>query len=88
MILLKLITFLSISFGILSAIFWVKSAISRAKPNDALDSEGFQNAVLIDVDGNDVVEMLRKQSRWNKYAAIAASVATLFQAIATFLAIN
>ena len=72
-------------FGVVSAILWIVSAFVRAKANDAPRHDGWGGGSVQDVDGNDVVRTLRKQSKWNSAAAITASIAAIAQVISNSL---
>ena len=73
----------TIVFGILSALCWLVSAFIKAKPNRTPDANGWTQASVGDGNGNDVVETLKKQSKWNSWAAIFASITAISQSIAT-----
>lgn len=77
----SIVIFFGILFGLLSAFLWIKSSTSFVK---AVEHDNYSSADLIDSDGNDVVETLKKQSYWNKLAAAAAAIAAFLQAISGF----
>ncbi|MGH8382591.1 hypothetical protein [Pseudomonas sp.] len=76
----------SLVSGVLSAAFWVKSAVVKAPP-----PPGLENSPDIDswdatiVNGGELYGTLRLQSKWNSRAAIAAAVTVSLQALATLL---
>ena len=80
-----LATSLAVLLGLISAGLWVKSAISNVKPDNQPDTLGWFAASYIDSSGNDIARTLQEQSRWNKWAAITAAIAAIFQAISNYL---
>lgn len=78
----------SLLFGLLSAIFWVVSAIAKAPPPPGY--EGVKNAdtwKATIVDGGELYGTLRLQSKWNSRAAIAAAATVLLQIVVNMLSI-
>lgn len=79
---------LSAAFAILAAVAWITSTIVfvPAPPGVGLGAVLGGNIYDKDRWGRpyDVVETLKKQSRWNQYAAWAAAAAAVFQALAIF----
>lgn len=75
----------SLFFGLLSAIFWVLSAVAKAPPPPDLegkpDGSYWGGNVL---NGGDLFGTLRAQARWNSRAAFAASAAVLLQIASGF----
>jgi hypothetical protein len=71
--------------SLISAVFWAVSSLTYAKPNEVPDANGWSGGSIQDSDGNDVVETLSKQSKWNKRAAFFAAIAALAQTINTYL---
>lgn len=68
--------------AIVSACLWLISAFAKAKSGDRFESDGMGSFALNDTKANsNIHETLRKQSRWNAAAAIAASVAAFAQGI-------
>lgn len=80
-----LLTLLSVISGVLSAICWIVSSVVKAKANGAPSHDGWGGGSVQDSEGNDVVQTLMKQSRWNAIAAIFAAVAAITQAIAIYV---
>jgi hypothetical protein len=80
-----LATVLAILFGLFSAGLWIKSAVSNVKPDNKPDALGWMPASYTDSNGNDIARTLQAQSRWNKWAAITAALAAIFQAISSYL---
>ena len=81
-------TAFEITCGILGALSasvsvycWIKSATAGVKPDLSVGLDGYQGGGYLDPDGNDVAKTMKKQSYWNKWAAIAAAIAASFQAI-------
>ena len=68
-----------------SVFFWIKSATASVKPDTSVGSDGFQGGGYFDSNGNDVANTMQEQSYWNKWAAIAAAIATSFQALLSIL---
>jgi hypothetical protein len=81
----SLFTGLVIIFGVLSAICWIISSLVKVKANGAPTHSGWGGGSVQDSHGNDVVQTLMKQSRWNSIAAIFGAAASISQAIATYL---
>lgn len=79
------LTWTSIICGVLSAIFWFASSIVKVKANGAPSHDGWGGGSVQDENGNDVVQTLSKQSRWNSVAAMLAAVSAITQAISTCL---
>jgi uncharacterized membrane protein len=68
--------------AILAAFLWYKASVVTVKPA----IEGVEGDFMItDNDPNnepyDVIQTGKEQARWNKFAAIAASIGAIFQAI-------
>ena len=81
----SLFTSIAIFFGVLSAICWIISSFVKVKANGAPPHDGWGGGAVQDSHGNDVVQTLIKQSRWNSIAAIFGAVAAINQAIAIYL---
>ncbi len=80
-----LLAFSAIFFGVCSAILWIISAVVKVKANGAPSHDGWGGGSVQDGDGNDIVQTLKRQSKWNSAAAISASVAAITQAISTYM---
>ncbi|CAG1770639.1 hypothetical protein [Geobacter sp.] len=68
--------------AMVAAFLWYKASVVTVKPAE----EGVEGDFMItDEDSNnepyDVIKTGKEQARWNKYAAIAASVAAIFQSV-------
>lgn len=72
---------LSILFGSISAVCWTISAFSKVNANNAPRHDGWGGGSVQDADGNDVVQTLTKQSKWNKWAAIFAALTAISQVV-------
>lgn len=76
----------SLVFGVLSAAFWVVSAVAKAPP-----PPGFENSPDGDFwkahifDGGDLHGTMRLQAKWNSRAAFAAAVAVFLQVVGSIL---
>ena len=75
----------AVAFGVVSAGFWLASAFAKKRPSQLPAEDGFSGGYIADSDGNDVVATLKKQSRWNTWAAIFAALAAVSQAVYTYL---
>jgi hypothetical protein len=69
--------------GVLAALFWFRSATVKVVAQSRTDG-GMQSA-QITVDGADFIATAVQQTRWNKWAAMAAACAAASQAIALML---
>ena len=80
------IQLLSAGAAIVSAGLWAWSFRVGVQASDEPDKLGMVPASITDTKtGNDWHATLRAQSRWNAWAAIAASVAAVLQGIATVM---
>lgn len=71
-------------FAMAAAIFWFMSTIVRVPPNEKADQNGMVSA-SIQADGADVISTARRQNYWNRWGALAASIAALAQGISLLL---
>jgi hypothetical protein len=88
MISLKLgVQWLSAGAALVSACLWLYSAKTSVKPSDRRDKDtGMSPLVVRDTNtGDDVFETMGRQSRWNSYAAVVASLAATLQAVSMLL---
>ena len=77
---------LSAAAAIVSAALWVWSARVSVKADETPDEDGMIPASITDSEtGAGLHATLKEQSRWNAWAALAASVAAVFQGIATLM---
>ena len=80
----KIYSILSITFGLVSALLWIKSALVTVKANGEPSHGGWGGGTVQDGEGNDVVKTLKAQSVWNSYAAFFAALSAIFQIILTY----
>jgi hypothetical protein len=71
-------------FWFLSAMLWFAATCVWRRP-EGKDSEGWEASVITD-GAKDVLGTAERQVKWNRYAAIAATLAALLQGLA--LAVN
>lgn len=77
---------ISAAAAIVSACLWLYSARTKVKPTERRDESGLLAMVMTDTStGEDIHETLRRQSKWNAYAAVVASFAALIQGISMLL---
>ena len=76
---------IAVMSGVLSAVFWIVSAFVKVKADGAPRHDSWGGGSVQDGEGNDIVRTLKRQSKWNSAAAIAASIAAVSQAISTYL---
>lgn len=81
------LTWSAIGFGIVAAGLWFWASTLRVQFDpDAKDQAGMHPAAIVDIDASgfeaDVEKTLRRQSQVNAWAASAAAVAALCQALA------
>jgi hypothetical protein len=71
--------------AIVAAFLWYKASVVTIKPAAEVTDGSWQDFQITDEGSNnepyDVIKTGKEQAKWNKYAAIAASVAAIFQAI-------
>jgi hypothetical protein len=79
------LAFLVVLFGIMSAICWIVSATVKVKAHGAPRHDSWGGGSVQDGEGNDVVQTLKKQSKWNSAAAVFASIAAISQAISSYI---
>ena len=78
------LTVSSATFALVAAFLWYKSSVVRVKPEPSDNDE--QILVVDDEEGeSDFIATTLEQARWSKYAAAAASVSAICQAIALLL---
>ena len=66
--------------GVIAALFWFRSATVKVSAQS-----GTEGGMQITVDGADFIATAVQQTRWNKWAAMAAACAAASQAIALML---
>ena len=72
----------TIGFGFLAAILWLKSTLTKVPANP--DSTDFQITDTGMGRPYDVLETMKRQVVWNRWAALATAVAVLTQAVSMF----
>jgi hypothetical protein len=77
----------SVIFSVLSSLCWWRSS-TVAVPHAHAKGSGtfFDGSVAID--GNDLYNTYREQARWNRNAAVLASLSVLFQAVSLYQTLN
>jgi hypothetical protein len=81
----QITSYTTVICGLISAFCWLTSVYVTAKPNNQPDNDGWTRSAYIDENGNDVARALKRQSKWNMWAAIFASIAAIAQAINNYL---
>lgn len=81
----KLLIILTIIFGFLSSICWLISAHRSRKYSEKINNDGFVDASISISDGNDVIETMKIQAHWNKWAAFFAAITSFLQVLSEFL---
>lgn len=74
---------LTLKFGPISSALWLASALVTHKPQTEPDSDGWYGRSIQDSHGNDVVQILERQSKYNKWAAFFSALTALSQIICT-----
>ncbi len=75
-------TWISVLLGAVSAFCWWRSAVTRVPHFAGADTSGAYADGSFAADGADLVRTIRLQSKWNRWAAIAASGAAIAAAVA------
>ena len=76
------LNWVSIVCGFLAALLWFKSTLTKVPPD--ADSTDFQITETGDGEPYDVLETIKRQVVWNRWAALATALAVLSQALAMF----
>jgi len=80
---------LAVFFGFISAILWIKSSCVKLPYKEKKDRFGLIPSSITDEDEDgtiiDVLETAKEQTKWNKWAALAAGLAAFSQVIATVI---
>ena len=77
------LNWVSIVCGFLAAILWFKSTLVKVPPDS--DSTDFQITETGDGEPYEVLETIKRQVVWNRWAFLATALAVLSQALAMFL---
>lgn len=78
----------SLVFGVMSAAFWVTSAVVKAPPPPGFENSpdgDFYKATI--VNGGELYGTLRLQSKWNSRAAFAAAATVALQVAANLIGV-
>ncbi|WP_288656579.1 hypothetical protein [Pantoea sp. UBA6567] len=70
----------SLTFGVLSAILWIKSATAKIKLGKKIVMVTYEDPAL-NVNLHDFFATARLQSKYNSFAALSAAVTALFQVL-------
>jgi len=70
---------MSAALAFAAAGLWYRSVKVRVPPSDQQDEDGMYPSSIVMDDGSDFIETAKAQSRWNRYAALAAAFAAVFQ---------
>lgn len=79
-----ILNLVSASAAIVAALLWFMVTMVKIPPSDTPDKFGVMSAAIIS-DGSDVIATAKHQNCWNRYAALAATVAALTQGIALLI---
>jgi histone deacetylase complex regulatory component SIN3 len=71
--------------ALIAALLWFRSATVKISVNPPDRDENGMFAAQIRVDDSDFIATAVQQTRWNKWAAVAAGIAATFQAVALML---
>jgi hypothetical protein len=74
------------SFAVISAVFWFLSASVRVPANPSPMDENGVIGAQITVDDSNFIATAIKQTKWNRWAALAAGGAAICPALALMLA--
>jgi hypothetical protein len=76
----------SLCTGLLSAVFWVISAVIKVAPPPSLvgkPDDSYWDGIV--VNGGDLLKTMRAQSKWNSLAAFAAAATAVLQIVARYI---
>ncbi len=71
-------------FALAAALLWFKSTIVKVQPNETPDENGVIEASIMS-EGADVIATARRQNYWNRWGALAASIAALAQGLSLLI---
>ena len=83
----SLLAFAAAVFALVAAFLWYKSSVVRVKPAPT-NPGGLASAKIVVSEGQkdlDFIATTREQTRWSKWAAVAACVSAICQEIALLL---
>lgn len=81
---IELLNYFSVATAFMAALFWFLSAFVKGKSPEVPDESGMIPA-SITVNGGDLSETLKKQSKYSAIAAVFAGVAATFQGLVILL---
>ena len=85
MTIVEVLNYLSATFAIIAAFFWFRSAVVKPKPYKDVPAESGWQSASISIDGSELSDLLKEQSRRSAVAAVFAGLAAIVQAIAIIL---
>ena len=83
----SLLAFAAAVFALVAAFLWYKSSVVHVKPAPTNPGE-FASAKIVVSEGQkelDFIATTREQTRWSKWAAVAACISAICQEIALLL---
>jgi len=81
----EVLNYLSAAFALIAAFFWFRSAVVKPRPREAVPDEDGWCPSSIHIDGSELSDLLKEQSRRSALAAVFAGFAATTQAIAIAL---
>lgn len=85
MTIVEVLNYLSATLAIIAAFFWFRSAVVKPKSQEKAPDEAGWYSASISVNGSDLSDLLKEQSRRSAVAAVFAGLAAIVQAIAIAL---
>lgn len=78
----SLLVFVAAAFGLIAAVLWALASYQRVRHDPKeVDEQGLHPFAIVETKGNvDVLKTADRQTRWNGWAALAASIAAAAQA--------
>ncbi|MGA2801161.1 MAG: hypothetical protein ABSE97_02125 [Verrucomicrobiota bacterium] len=82
-----LLAFAAAVFALVAAFLWYKSSVVRVKPAVTNSGEFASARIMVSEGQKDsgFIATAREQTRWSKWAAVAACISAIFQEIALLL---
>ncbi len=74
--------YLSAVFAVVAAFFWFRSAVVKPKTREKVPDESGLYSASISIDGSELSDLLKEQSRRSALAAVFAGLAAIAHAIA------
>jgi hypothetical protein len=83
----SLLAFTAAVFALVAAFLWYKSSVVRVKPAPMSPGESAGAKIVVSEGQKDLdfVATVREQTRWSKWAAVAACISAICQEIALLL---